>query len=106
MPTYQPCPLCDLDAPFDAVRDPDGKLFTCPNCGSFFIDAFSASHIAGLPEVFRSEHRQLLQARAKSCQVHGFFVLREPRADEVSGDGVGVARTTMRIECLNRTPNS
>ena len=105
MTTTQACPLCDRDATCAVVHQPHGKRFACAACGTFFIDVSSEVHIAGLPEVFKTEYREKLQKKAKACATSGLLVMRKPRSDELGGDGYGIARTTMIAECVSHDSN-
>lgn len=92
----QPCPLCDnAAATYKTTHEPFGKLFECPSCTKFFIDSSSEIHLSSLPEVFKTERRTQLSKMAKASLPDEDLVLREPRSDELGGDGHGVARTTM-----------
>ena len=105
MPTHQQCPLCDRDAMYKIVQQPDGKLFTCAECGELFIDTSSEAYIAGMPDTRRAEQRTKLQREAKSCRPNSLFVMRAPRPDEIHGDGKNVARETMIWGCVSNGPH-
>lgn len=96
----QPCPLCDQSAAFEIVHAPFGKRFTCSSCTEFFIDPVTESRIRNLPEVTRTEFRERAQKQARNAGVDHLFVLREPRSDELGGDGHGAARTTIVGESI------
>jgi hypothetical protein len=100
--TDQLCPLCDSPAIFEVSSGPHCKHFQCPVCASYFIDASSEKHIAGLPEVTKSEFRKKLSKGAMSCDADHVYVIRAPRNDELGGDGRSVARTQMIAEYLSR----
>jgi hypothetical protein len=100
----QLCPLSDEPATYEISYRPYCKHFKCPTCTEFFIDASSEAHIAGLPEVTKTKWRADLSKRAQACPADRVFVIRAPRNDELGGDGHGVAKTTMIVECLSREP--
>ena len=100
----QLCPLSDEPAAYEISHRPYCKHFKCPTCTEFFIDASSEAHIAGLPEVTKTERRADLSKRARACPPDCVFLIRAPRNDELGGDGRSVARTTMIAECLSREP--
>ena len=103
--TKSMCPLCDREAVYEKVHEPYGKRFTCKECTEFFIDQSSETHIAGLPEVAKTEHREKLKQKAKDCGPGGLLVIRAPRHDEVGGNGQTSARTTMIAECVSHKPS-
>lgn len=96
----QLCPLCDQSAEFEVVHEPYGKRFTCSSCTEFFIDSSTESRIRNFPEVTRTEFRERARKQARNAGVDHLFVLREPRSDELGGDGHGVARTTIVGELI------
>jgi hypothetical protein len=100
--TKQQCPLCDAEAAYETVDAPYGKRFACPTCQEFFIDPSSESHIAGLPEVTKTEARKKLSESARASGPSRLFVIRQPRNDELGGDGHSIARTRMIAEWVSR----
>jgi hypothetical protein len=99
----QPCPLCDnAAATYKTTDKPFGKSFECPSCTKFYIDSSSEIYLSSLSEVTKTEHRIKLSKMAKACLIDNVFELREPRSDELGGDGHGVARTTMIAEYRKR----
>lgn len=96
--TEQECPLCGLHSEFKAVSSPSGKIFTCCECSEFFIDAGSESYLLEVPEFSRTEFRNKLSTLAKSGGEGRLLVLREPRIDEIHGNGRGVAMERMIVE--------
>lgn len=104
MTIEQHCPLCDNAAStYETAHNPFGKLFACPSCTKFFIDSSSETHLFRLPEATKTEVRMKLSKMAKACQADKVFVIRQPRNDELGGDGHGVARTEMIAEYLSRS---
>ena len=101
--TNQACPLCDTVATFKKTNDPYGKLFTCQTCREFFIDPSSEAHLAELPEVAKTEFRLSLSKSSKSGEANQLFIIREPRNDELGGDGHGIARTQLIAEWITRS---
>jgi hypothetical protein len=97
------CPLCDLAASFRFVHSPNGKLFSCKECNDFFIDSASESYLIEIPETTRTEVRDRLIDLAKSSRNGRLLVIREPRNDEIHGDGHGVAKLRMLTEWKNRS---
>lgn len=98
----QECPLCDSSAEYVQVDNPGGKLFSCSKCVKFFIDSVSESYLREIPEVTRTEIRNKLSASASTSKEYELFVIREPKRDEIRGDGRGVARERMIAEWKNR----
>lgn len=94
----QECPLCDSSARYAQVYSPDGKLFSCGKCVKFFIDSATESYLREIPEVTRTEIRNKLSASASTSKEDDLFVIREPRREEIHGDGHGVARERMIAE--------
>ena len=99
----QKCPLCDVTANFRLVYSPSGKIFSCKKCGEFFIDSASETYLLEIPEVTRTEVRNRLIELAKSSENERLLVIREPRNDEIHGDGRGVAKLRMLTEWKNRS---
>lgn len=101
----QPCPLCDnAAATYKITQTPFGKSFECPSCAKFFIDSSSENYLSSLPEVTKTERRAQLSKKAKASLPDEDFILREPRSDELGGDGHGVAITTMIAEYRKHDP--
>ena len=92
----QPCPLCGRDASFHATSIPEGKCFTCQHCIEFWIDEYSEDHIASIPEVARSGIQQKLSLQAQKTSAGHLYVIREPKHNEITGDGYGVAKTSLK----------
>jgi len=101
----QACPLCNAAAAYETVHNPYGKRFSCPTCGDVFIDLAMERYIAGIPEVARSEFKAKLSKSAQASGPNRFYVIREPKANEITGDGRGVARTSMITEWLPLRPS-
>jgi hypothetical protein len=99
----QKCPLCDLVASFKSVHSPYGRLFSCKECSDFFIDSASESYLLEIPEVTRTEARNKLIELAKSSRNGQLLVIREPRNDEIHGDGHGAAKLRMLTEWKSRS---
>lgn len=95
------CPLCDNMAEYERVHSPYGKRFTCQSCAEFFIDQSSEAYLSELPEVTKSETRKKLSASARDSGKDRLFVIREPRLDELGGDGQQIARTRMIAEWVS-----
>lgn len=87
----QPCPLCQRDSTFEMCAEPWGKRFSCPECTEFFIDSATEEYITSA----NTGVRETAAKKAKATPPGKLLVLREPRSDELGGDGHGVARTTM-----------
>jgi len=99
----QECPLCAVTADFKVVNSPFGKIFSCKECGDFFIDSASENYLLEIAEVTRTELRNRLIELAKSSKNERLLVIREPRNDEIHGDGHGVAKLRMLTEWKNRS---
>jgi hypothetical protein len=97
------CPLCDLTADFRVVNSPFGKIFSCKECSDFFIDSGSETYLLEIQEITRTEVRNRLAELAKSSKNERLLVIREPRNDEIHGDGHGVAKLRMLTEWKNRS---
>lgn len=95
------CPLCDNMAESETVHSPYGKRFTCKSCTEFFIDQSSETYLSELPEVTKSETRKRLSESARGSGEGWLFVIREPRLDELGGDGQQIARTRMIAEWVS-----
>lgn len=96
--TQQACPLCGNPAEYRRVTSPEGKHFECPVCTRFFIDEHSEYEIDSMVEMTRSEFKRGASECAKRSGPDRLYVVREPRADELGGDGHGVAQRTIVTE--------
>lgn len=98
----QACPLCFSETSFEFASNPYGKIFSCPKCTEFFIDASSEKYIGELPEVTKTECREKLSNLAKMQKTNSKFIIREPRNEERGGNGHGVAQKQMIAEWVER----
>jgi hypothetical protein len=96
----QSCPLCADPAVFRLTQQPHGKKFSCPHCTDFWIDESSETYLKNLPEVTFTDFRRKLSERAKKSPPGKLWVIREPRDDEIHGDGQGVAREMLKAEWI------
>lgn len=96
------CPLCGGPASYRSVSEPDGKRFECPACTQFFIDSHTEQELASMGEFARSDFKRDASECARRSGPSRLYVLREPRPDELGGDGYSVARRTIVTEWLER----
>ncbi len=97
----QTCPLCDSAATYGWTSRPDsGKIFNCPTCTRFFIDAESEQELLGVAEVARTEIRTKLSQQAQSTQRNHIYVIRAPKPDEVGGSGYGAPQPVISTEWI------
>lgn len=96
----QACPLCGTAATYEQCRDPWGKLFECPSCIRFFIDALSEKQVMEGTQ----EARDRLQRGARSSRPGFRYVIRQPTREETFGDGQKVAREGWRTQHLPDKP--
>lgn len=90
----QACPLCGGSATYSTVHSPEGKRFQCPACSSFFIDEGAEFHLAGLPEVTRTERRKQLSQMARETKKGRLLVIRTPTQEEAR---TGIEGQTMSL---------
>lgn len=102
----QTCPLCGHDAQFSVTTNPNGKHFTCSHCTEFWIDGYAEKYISDVPEVARSEMKHKLSEQAQKTASGHLYVIREPKHSEITGDGHGVARTSLITEWVNLSGHS
>lgn len=98
----QACPLCGNDAPFNFTANPQGKYFCCPHCSEFWIDSHCEIYLADLPEITRTGVRKKLSEYAQRVVSGHLFVIREPKPEEIHGNGHGVAREILKSEWIER----
>lgn len=94
----QNCPLCGHSAPFQYASNLDSKKFSCAQCSDFLIDGHCERYLAEMPEVTRTEIREKLREQAQSTAPGLLYVIREPRPEEVHGNGHGIAREMLIAE--------
>lgn len=98
------CPLCLGPATSTPVLDPiDGWRFTCAVCTQFVIDDYGQREIEQMSSVPRAEFRAKLELMAREATANNsILVIRQPRRDEITGDGHGVAQTRLIARSIPR----
>ncbi|WP_148293034.1 hypothetical protein [Comamonas sp. B-9] len=97
----QTCPLCGQTASFVITSKPHGKRFTCEQCTKFWIDDYSEDYLSAIPEMAVSEMKATLSGKARKTAEGHLYVIREPKPSEITGDGHGVARTSLVTEWVS-----